>query len=191
MLKLDVQIKRKRRSGLNKCQSHGTVLQGLRRLLHCNLFVSLSFQVWFQNRRSKERRMKQLSALGARRHAFFRGPRRMRPLGSRLDEPDLLGLGGYGYYGGMRGKKPSFYSFFFALYTHNRLSFMHRTKAYFFPGNTQTIDLLPHLEITKDSVSLLSLFCISLIHLQKSHPLLYPSVSHSFLLRMCTTGTEI
>uniref|UniRef100_A0A7N9DDY1 LIM/homeobox protein Lhx1 n=1 Tax=Macaca fascicularis TaxID=9541 RepID=A0A7N9DDY1_MACFA len=27
-------------------------------------------QVWFQNRRSKERRMKQLSALGARRHAF-------------------------------------------------------------------------------------------------------------------------
>ncbi|KAB0401865.1 hypothetical protein E2I00_010846, partial [Balaenoptera physalus] len=35
-------------------------------------------QVWFQNRRSKERRMKQLSALGARRHAFFRSPRRMR-----------------------------------------------------------------------------------------------------------------
>ncbi|ESP01490.1 hypothetical protein LOTGIDRAFT_200317, partial [Lottia gigantea] len=34
-------------------------------------------QVWFQNRRSKERRMKQLSALGARRH-FFRNPRRMR-----------------------------------------------------------------------------------------------------------------
>ncbi|NWH24063.1 LHX5 protein, partial [Grus americana] len=43
-------------------------------------------QVWFQNRRSKERRMKQLSALGARRHAFFRSPRRMRPLGGRLDE---------------------------------------------------------------------------------------------------------
>ncbi|XP_071946575.1 LIM/homeobox protein Lhx1-like isoform X2 [Antedon mediterranea] len=33
-------------------------------------------QVWFQNRRSKERRMKQLSALGARRHPFFRNPRR-------------------------------------------------------------------------------------------------------------------
>lgn len=49
--------------------------------------------------------MKQLSALGARRHAFFRGPRRMRPLGSRLDEPDLLGPGGYGYYGGKKGKK--------------------------------------------------------------------------------------
>ncbi|TSK72044.1 LIM/homeobox protein Lhx5 [Bagarius yarrelli] len=59
--------------------------------------------VWFQNRRSKERRMKQLSALGARRHAFFRGPRRMRPLGSRLDEPDLLGPGGYGYYGEYQG----------------------------------------------------------------------------------------
>lgn len=57
-------------------------------------------QVWFQNRRSKERRMKQLSALGARRHAFFRGPRRMRPLGGRLEDPDILGPGAYGYYGG-------------------------------------------------------------------------------------------
>ncbi|CAK9300491.1 unnamed protein product [Gordionus sp. m RMFG-2023] len=36
-------------------------------------------QVWFQNRRSKERRMKQLSALGARRH-FFRHSRRIRPI---------------------------------------------------------------------------------------------------------------
>lgn len=57
-------------------------------------------QVWFQNRRSKERRMKQLSALGARRHAFFRGPRRMRHLGGRLEDPDILGPGAYGYYGG-------------------------------------------------------------------------------------------
>lgn len=57
-------------------------------------------QVWFQNRRSKERRMKQLSALGARRHAFFRGPRRMRTLGGRLEDPDILGPGAYGYYGG-------------------------------------------------------------------------------------------
>ena len=56
--------------------------------------------MWFQNRRSKERRMKQLSALGARRHAFFRGPRRMRPLGGRLEDPDILGPGAYGYYGG-------------------------------------------------------------------------------------------
>lgn len=84
-------------------------------LLYCSRYLSLhpclSFQVWFQNRRSKERRMKQLSALGARRHAFFRGPRRMRPLGSRLDEPDLLGPGGYGYYGGMREKRTSVYSF--------------------------------------------------------------------------------
>nr|XP_012607710.1 LIM/homeobox protein Lhx5 isoform X1 [Microcebus murinus] len=57
-------------------------------------------QVWFQNRRSKERRMKQLSALGARRHAFFRSPRRMRPLGGRLDESEMLGSTPYTYYGG-------------------------------------------------------------------------------------------
>ncbi|XP_032802940.1 LIM/homeobox protein Lhx1 [Petromyzon marinus] len=45
-------------------------------------------QVWFQNRRSKERRMKQLSALGGRRgHALFRGgARRARPLAGRLEE---------------------------------------------------------------------------------------------------------
>ncbi|BFZ18288.1 hypothetical protein BsWGS_21327 [Bradybaena similaris] len=55
-------------------------------------------QVWFQNRRSKERRMKQLSALGARRH-FFRNPRRMRALrpGEELgDSPDMMGPG-FGY----------------------------------------------------------------------------------------------
>ncbi|OQR68878.1 hypothetical protein BIW11_04477, partial [Tropilaelaps mercedesae] len=54
-------------------------------------------EVWFQNRRSKERRMKQLSTLGARRH-FFRSPRRvmraLRPGMSPdpLDDspPDLL-----------------------------------------------------------------------------------------------------
>lgn len=79
----------------------------------CDQFASLTpsppphhrgglMQVWFQNRRSKERRMKQLSALGARRHAFFRGPRRMRPLGGRLEDPDILGPGAYGYYGGKR-----------------------------------------------------------------------------------------
>ncbi|AWP00668.1 putative LIM/homeobox protein Lhx5 [Scophthalmus maximus] len=60
-------------------------------------------EVWFQNRRSKERRMKQLSALGARRHAFFRGPRRMRPLGGRLEDADILGPGAYGYYGEYQG----------------------------------------------------------------------------------------
>lgn len=64
--------------------------------------LSGPMQVWFQNRRSKERRMKQLSALGARRHAFFRGPRRMRPLGGRLEDPDILGPGAYGYYGGKK-----------------------------------------------------------------------------------------
>ncbi|XP_071393316.1 LIM/homeobox protein Lhx1-like [Centroberyx affinis] len=52
-------------------------------------------QVWFQNRRSKERRMKQLSALGARRHAFFRSPRRMRAL-DRLEPGEL---GHFSYYG--------------------------------------------------------------------------------------------
>ncbi|XP_015683742.1 LIM/homeobox protein Lhx5, partial [Protobothrops mucrosquamatus] len=60
-------------------------------------------QVWFQNRRSKERRMKQLSALGARRHAFFRSPRRMRPLGGRLDESEMLGTAPYSYYGDYQG----------------------------------------------------------------------------------------
>lgn len=69
---------------------------------NCTVYnCSFASQVWFQNRRSKERRMKQLSALGARRHAFFRGPRRMRPLGGRLEDPDILGPGGYSYYGGM------------------------------------------------------------------------------------------
>ncbi|MGH0142333.1 UNVERIFIED_CONTAM: hypothetical protein FKN15_039228, partial [Acipenser sinensis] len=60
-------------------------------------------QVWFQNRRSKERRMKQLSVLGARRHAFFRSPRRMRPLGSRLDESEIMASGPYNYYGEYQG----------------------------------------------------------------------------------------
>ncbi|XP_033493570.1 LIM/homeobox protein Lhx1-like [Epinephelus lanceolatus] len=53
-------------------------------------------QVWFQNRRSKERRMKQLSALSGRRHVFFRGQRRMRALGERLEAEEL---GHFSYYG--------------------------------------------------------------------------------------------
>ncbi|KAG6937778.1 LIM homeobox 1 [Chelydra serpentina] len=56
-------------------------------------------QVWFQNRRSKERRMKQLSALGARRHAFFRSPRRMRPLVDRLEPGELIANGPFSFYG--------------------------------------------------------------------------------------------
>uniref|UniRef100_A0A8C4R3A8 LIM/homeobox protein Lhx1 n=1 Tax=Eptatretus burgeri TaxID=7764 RepID=A0A8C4R3A8_EPTBU len=60
-------------------------------------------QVWFQNRRSKERRMKQLSALGARRHAFFRNPRRMRTLGSRLEEAEMMAGGPFSYYGDYQG----------------------------------------------------------------------------------------
>ncbi|XP_035206946.1 ALX homeobox protein 1-like, partial [Stegodyphus dumicola] len=63
-------------------------------------------QVWFQNRRSKERRMKQLSTLGARRH-FFRSPRRaMRPLRPGMspdgldDSPDMVSgpNSGYAYF---------------------------------------------------------------------------------------------
>uniref|UniRef100_UPI00358DE039 LIM/homeobox protein Lhx5-like n=1 Tax=Myxine glutinosa TaxID=7769 RepID=UPI00358DE039 len=54
-------------------------------------------QVWFQNRRSKERRMKQLSALGGRRgHGLFRGgARRTRPLGGRLDDGDPTAVMSY------------------------------------------------------------------------------------------------
>lgn len=63
------------------------------------LFVHVH-QVWFQNRRSKERRMKQLSALGARRHAFFRSPRRMRTLVDRLEPGELIPNGPFSYYGG-------------------------------------------------------------------------------------------
>nr|XP_020454635.1 LIM/homeobox protein Lhx1-like [Monopterus albus] len=58
-------------------------------------------QVWFQNRRSKERRMKQLSALSARRHLFFRSPRRMRALGDRMDPGEL---GHFSYYGDYPGE---------------------------------------------------------------------------------------
>lgn len=54
-------------------------------------------KVWFQNRRSKERRMKQLSALSARRHMFYRSPRRMRALGERMEAGEL---GHFSYYGG-------------------------------------------------------------------------------------------
>jgi hypothetical protein len=57
-------------------------------------------QVWFQNRRSKERRMKQLSALGVRRQ-FYRNPRRLRALrpGEELvDGADLLGQPGFNYF---------------------------------------------------------------------------------------------
>ncbi|XP_052413278.1 LIM/homeobox protein Lhx1b [Carassius gibelio] len=61
-------------------------------------------QVWFQNRRSKERRMKQLSALGARRHMFFRSPRRMRALGDRMEPGELMASGHFSYYGDYQGE---------------------------------------------------------------------------------------
>lgn len=44
--------------------------------------------------------MKQLSALGARRHAFFRSPRRMRTLVDRLEPGELIPNGPFSYYGG-------------------------------------------------------------------------------------------
>ncbi|XP_028967975.1 LIM/homeobox protein Lhx1-like [Galendromus occidentalis] len=88
-------------------------------------------QVWFQNRRSKERRMKQLSTLGPRRH-FFRSPRRvMRSLRPGMspdpldDSPPDLPTGpqnGFGYlsdssnqefgYSQNGGQGPGFYDFF-------------------------------------------------------------------------------
>lgn len=48
--------------------------------------------------------MKQLSALGARRH-FFRNPRRMRlrPGEDMADSPDMMGAPGFGY---MAGRHP-------------------------------------------------------------------------------------
>ncbi|TNN19250.1 LIM/homeobox protein [Schistosoma japonicum] len=51
-------------------------------------------QVWFQNRRSKERRMKQLNSLGTRR-SFYRNPRRLRGIRSGILSNEL-GLGGPG-----------------------------------------------------------------------------------------------
>lgn len=74
-------------------------------------FIFLLAQVWFQNRRSKERRMKQLSALGARRHAFFRSPRRMRTLVDRLEPGELIPNGPFSYYGGRNDSLLLVYSF--------------------------------------------------------------------------------
>lgn len=48
--------------------------------------------------------MKQLSALGARRHAFFRSPRRMRPLVDRLEPGELIPNGPFSFYGGGYGR---------------------------------------------------------------------------------------
>lgn len=63
-------------------------------------------QVWFQNRRSKERRMKQLNSLGARRHFFRNSRRAMRPLRPGMspdgleDSPEMVVThnNGFGYF---------------------------------------------------------------------------------------------
>ncbi|XP_054724306.1 LIM/homeobox protein Lhx1-like [Uloborus diversus] len=76
-------------------------------------------QVWFQNRRSKERRMKQLSSLGARRH-FFRNPRRaMRPLRAGLMEEGIPHNTPFTYFSDSNspndfnyGPHPGFYDYF-------------------------------------------------------------------------------
>ncbi|GIX82351.1 homeobox domain-containing protein [Caerostris darwini] len=74
----------------------------------CVALLIKGLRVWFQNRRSKERRMKQLSSMGARRH-FFRSPRRaMRPLRPGMspdgldDSPDMVSgpNSGYTYFSG-------------------------------------------------------------------------------------------
>ena len=65
-------------------------------------------QVWFQNRRSKERRMKQLNSIGARRHFFRNSRRAMRPLRPGMspdgleDSPEMVPNhnNGFGYFSG-------------------------------------------------------------------------------------------
>ncbi|TPP57373.1 LIM/homeobox protein Lhx1 [Fasciola gigantica] len=72
-------------------------------------------QVWFQNRRSKERRMKQLNALGARR-PFYRNPRRLRGLRPGLGAPDLSTeaavelMSNPAYHGYLVESNPDFYN---------------------------------------------------------------------------------
>ncbi|KAH9404012.1 LIM/homeobox protein Lhx1 [Tyrophagus putrescentiae] len=76
-------------------------------------------QVWFQNRRSKERRMKQLNSIGARRNFFRNSRRAMRPLRPGMspeleDSPESMvpnhnnGFGGYfsGYFDFYQGQGP-------------------------------------------------------------------------------------
>jgi len=75
-------------------------------------------QVWFQNRRSKERRLKQMNSMGSRRPFFGRGSRRMRSSHGMDDSPDMPPPYGFyppeqeGYYGGLYPPQftPDFYS---------------------------------------------------------------------------------
>lgn len=96
-------------------------------------------QVWFQNRRSKERRMKQLSTLGARRH-FFRNPRRvMRPLRAGMtsdvmdDGPDMVSPG---------HNAP--FSYYSDSNSPNEFGYVPHPGFYdYFPGHTQEVNPPP------------------------------------------------
>ncbi|CAD5120744.1 DgyrCDS9302 [Dimorphilus gyrociliatus] len=73
-------------------------------------------QVWFQNRRSKERRMKQLSAMGARRHQFYSRPHRrgLRPLNGLEGMEDKMNpelIGGQGGFYAFGDGQSEFYPY--------------------------------------------------------------------------------
>lgn len=60
------------------------------RFLYFHISQFLLLQVWFQNRRSKERRMKQVNSYSARRHFFRNSRRAMRPLRPGIGAPEGL-----------------------------------------------------------------------------------------------------
>ncbi|KAA3677179.1 uncharacterized protein DEA37_0013498 [Paragonimus westermani] len=70
-------------------------------------------QVWFQNRRSKERRMKQLNAMGPRR-SFYRNPRRLRGIRPGLGNSDEVTavelMTNPAYHGYLVENNPDFYN---------------------------------------------------------------------------------
>ncbi|KPP59483.1 LIM/homeobox protein Lhx5-like [Scleropages formosus] len=57
-------------------------------------------QVWFQNRRSKDRRMKMYgsSNRSTRRHSIIHSPHRRSTLGARVEDPAFLEIEPYNYY---------------------------------------------------------------------------------------------